>query len=54
MENLVIILFRIPRSNIVQKDSGVPVAVMINYYGDPYYDGEPIPTISFGQNQIVR
>lgn len=27
---------------------------MINYYGDPYFDGEPIPTISFGSNSIVR
>ena len=27
---------------------------MINYYGDPYFDGQPIPTISYGTNPIVR
>lgn len=37
-----------------QKESGVPIGVSINYYGDPYFDGEPIPTISFGSNPIVR
>jgi protein transport protein SEC24 len=37
-----------------QKECGVPIAVSINYYGDPYFDGEPIPTISFGSNPIVR
>ena len=45
---------RIPRTSTGQKDWGVPIAVMINYYGDPYFDGEPIPTISYGTNPIVR
>jgi len=39
---------------MAQKDSGVPISVSINYFGDPYFDGEPIPTIAFGTNPIVR
>lgn len=39
---------------MLKKEGGVPLGIMINYYGDPYYDGEPIPTITFGQNAIVR
>jgi hypothetical protein len=39
---------------MLQKESGVPLGIMINYYGDPYYDGEPIPNITFGSNPIVR
>lgn len=46
--------YRLPRTAAGMKDSGVPIAVSINYYGDPYFDGEPIPTIAFGSNPIVR
>jgi protein transport protein SEC24 len=51
---LYIDIYRIPRTQLAQKESGVPLGVSINYYGDPYFDDEPIPTITYGTNPIVR
>lgn len=44
---------RIPNSNSLQKDLGIPLAIVIKPYGE-LPSGEPIPETSFNNNPIVR
>jgi protein transport protein SEC24 len=44
---------RIPHSSSLAKDTGIPLAIFVKPYGE-LPSGEPIPTVSFSTNPIVR
>lgn len=44
---------RIPHSSNLYKDSCIPLAILVKPYGE-LPSGEPIPTVSFNNNPIVR
>lgn len=44
---------RIPNSNTLQKDLGIPLAILVKPYGE-LPSGEEIPSTSFNYNPIVR
>ena len=44
---------RVPVSSALLKDCGIPLALYVNYFGEPA-DGSGVPTVSYGKNPIVR